>query len=215
MDRFLVCCGLGGTLISIGLIDRVYETNDSLLLDSPKIILRYFCGFFLIFLFFGSAQMQVISIIYWLIAVCFLQIIFENFISPVLSSSEEDSFAIPFIPEVSDKSSKKYSFDKVVQKGTPGNYKRGIYAYLIDGTWNRLIIIYICTFVFINIFFAMIYNSSPKSVGGLEGNSFMEMFYFSVETMSTIGYGQKYPESGFGNFVVTLEALVGILLVRS
>ena len=116
-----------------------------------------------------------------------------------------------FIPEVSDKSSKKYSFDKVVQKGTPGNYKRGIYAYLIDGTWNRLIIIYICTFVFINIFFAMIYNSSPKSVGGVGGNSFMEMFYFSVETMSTIGYGQKYPESGFGNFVVTLEALVGIL----
>ena len=45
MDRFLVCCGLGGTLISIGLIDRVYESNDSLLLDSPKNYSKIFLWF--------------------------------------------------------------------------------------------------------------------------------------------------------------------------
>ena len=35
-------------------------------------------------------------------------------------------------------------------------------------------------------------------------------FFFSVQTMATIGYGQLYPQTLYGNLVVTLEVLLGM-----
>ena len=64
---------------------------------------------------------------------------------------------------------------------------------------------------FYQYIFAMIFNARPQSVGGINGESFIDTFFFSVETMSTIGYGHKFPNTNFGNFVVTVEAIIGLL----
>jgi inward rectifier potassium channel len=50
--------------------------------------------------------------------------------------------------------------------------------------------------------------------GGIEGarpGNFEDAFFFSVQTMSTIGYGRMVPTSTFANAVVTLEALFGLV----
>jgi hypothetical protein len=37
---------------------------------------------------------------------------------------------------------------------------------------------------------------------------------FSVETMSTVGYGEMYPATLYGPVVVTIDVVMGVLLVR-
>ena len=61
-----------------------------------------------------------------------------------------------------------------------------------------------------NTLFALLYVIG----GGVENarpGSFADAYFFSVQTMATIGYGKMTPESAFANIVVTFEALVGLV----
>src|SRR5262249_27446636 len=62
-----------------------------------------------------------------------------------------------------------------------------------------------------NTFFALLYMSAPGSVLNARDGSFEDAFFFSVQTLATIGYGVMSPGTRFGHIVVTLEALTGIL----
>jgi inward rectifier potassium channel len=61
-----------------------------------------------------------------------------------------------------------------------------------------------------NALFAAVYMSD----GGIENaqpGSFRDAFFFSVQTMATIGYGKMVPQSTFANAVVAIEALFGLV----
>jgi inward rectifier potassium channel len=50
--------------------------------------------------------------------------------------------------------------------------------------------------------------------GGVENaryHSFADMFFFSIQTMATIGYGRMVPATLFSNILVSIEALTGLL----
>jgi inward rectifier potassium channel len=66
------------------------------------------------------------------------------------------------------------------------------------------------TFLVINIFFAAVYFG----VGGLAGvraGTFFGAFFFSVQTLSTTGYGAIYPVTLTANFLAVAEMLLGLL----
>ena len=50
-----------------------------------------------------------------------------------------------------------------------------------------------------------------SSVTGMENHTFLRAFFFSVQTLSTIGYGHVVPIGLPANVIVTLESLVGLL----
>jgi inward rectifier potassium channel len=67
-------------------------------------------------------------------------------------------------------------------------------------------------FVLINLVFALAYTA----VGGVEGaraGSVLDHFFFSVQTMGTIGYGVMHPQSTAADILVTCEVIVGLSLV--
>ena len=68
-----------------------------------------------------------------------------------------------------------------------------------------------CNLLFAGIFFWL----GPESLRGLEfrseGERFFEAFNFSVQTMSTIGYGGITPRGTAANLLVVTEVLVGLL----
>ncbi len=74
------------------------------------------------------------------------------------------------------------------------------------------------TFILINLFFASLYwfcGADALQAGSnlvLE-NRFWRGFFFSVQTLSTIGYGHVAPASLAANIVATIEAFVGLLAV--
>src|SRR5512141_2667067 len=59
----------------------------------------------------------------------------------------------------------------------------------------------------LNAAFALVY----LAVGGIAGaapGSFLDAFFFSVETMGTIGYGTMYPATRAANAVMVVEWMV-------
>jgi inward rectifier potassium channel len=85
-----------------------------------------------------------------------------------------------------------------------------VYHFLLTSPWSVLFALILCSYLAANVGFALLYLLD----GGIEGaraGSFEDAFFFSVQTMSTIGYGRMVPTSTFANAVVTLEALFGLV----
>jgi|SRR5579871_3877512 len=89
------------------------------------------------------------------------------------------------------------------------------YLFLIDTTWPRFIAILLAAFLIINAIFASAYLvNGIERLRGTETSlsPFVNAFFFSVHTLTTVGYGNIYPE-GFGaNLLSALEAMTGLLL---
>ncbi len=85
-----------------------------------------------------------------------------------------------------------------------------LYHYLLTASWPVLLAFIACLFIAANFAFAAAYFLD----GGLEGaapDSFADAFFFSVQTMATIGYGKLAPASTFANILVACEALFGLV----
>lgn len=59
--------------------------------------------------------------------------------------------------------------------------------------------------------FALVYAIVPEGVAGAHPGRFLDYFFFSVQTLATIGYGAMYPVGDFANTVVSIEAFCGVL----
>ncbi len=66
--------------------------------------------------------------------------------------------------------------------------------------------IYLC----INLIFATLYFLGGNCIAELTPGSYSDDFFFSVETLATVGYGHAYPATLYGHCVATLEILVGL-----
>jgi inward rectifier potassium channel len=85
-----------------------------------------------------------------------------------------------------------------------------LYHLLLTASWLKLIAIVTVVFAFANLLFGLGYYFG----GGIENarsGSFLDMFFFSVQTMATIGYGKMAPASLLANILASLEALFGLL----
>ncbi len=82
---------------------------------------------------------------------------------------------------------------------------------MMEASWPRLIAsiaaMYLCT----NATFATLYMVGGDCISGAEKGSFADAFFFSVQTLSTIGYGVMAPKGPVGSGLVTIEAFVGLL----
>jgi inward rectifier potassium channel len=95
------------------------------------------------------------------------------------------------------------------------SYLNGYHA-LLTMSWPRFLASVCGVYVAMNALFAIAFLlSGSSSLGGLSddqmGGRFLRAFFFSVETFATIGYGHVYPVGALANWIVTVEAIVGIL----
>ena len=101
---------------------------------------------------------------------------------------------------------------RVIRTGIAKEYRKSLYFYLIEGSWQRIFLMFFLAYFLSNIFFASLYWLIEGSILGPKGYpSFWDSFFFSVQTMTTIGYGHITPASFYGNVIVTIEAAVGLI----
>jgi inward rectifier potassium channel len=87
------------------------------------------------------------------------------------------------------------------------------YHYVLTRTWTEFFLLISLAFLGANALFAFFYWMAPGSVANARPGSFEDAFFFSVQTMATIGYGGMTPVTRFAHIVVTIEAMTGILSV--
>jgi inward rectifier potassium channel len=87
-----------------------------------------------------------------------------------------------------------------------------LYHYLLTSPWWVLFLLILVVYLASKALFATCYVVD----GGIDNarpGSFRDAYFFSVQTMATIGYGRMVPVSTFSNVVVTLEALFGLVIL--
>ena len=87
---------------------------------------------------------------------------------------------------------------------------RDIYHFILTLSWPQFAGLVLGIYVFINLCFAMLYLLGGRCIAGLVPGSFSDVFFFSVETLATVGYGHAYPDTLYGHCVATLEIMVGL-----
>ncbi len=106
--------------------------------------------------------------------------------------------------------SKAYG-DEVSIIGVTPHPLRDSYQWLVKAPWYAVLGVVTAIFLLGNALYALAY----LKLGGVmhaRPDSFEDAFFFSVQTMATIGYGDMYPASRAANTLVTSEAIVGLLI---
>ena len=65
-------------------------------------------------------------------------------------------------------------------------------------------------FVLLNAIFAFFYFLGNEPIANVTGNSPLDLFYFSIETLATVGYGDMHPQTSYGHAVATAEIFTGM-----
>lgn len=97
------------------------------------------------------------------------------------------------------------------RRGMPRSGLSDLYHNLITMKWRWLLLLVVGWYGALNCAFALLYMVQPGSVEHAAEDSFSDHFFFSVQTMATIGYGKMVPRTDLANALVAVEALIGML----
>jgi inward rectifier potassium channel len=88
---------------------------------------------------------------------------------------------------------------------------KDVYHFVLAWSWPTFFALVAVTFLTANVFFASMYLIQPGCIANSRPGSFEDAFYFSVQTIATIGYGGMYPLTRFAHITVVVEAMTGML----
>ena len=91
-----------------------------------------------------------------------------------------------------------------------------IYHSLITMKWGHFILMVLSGYFVANLSFACLYYwAGPQNFGNLNHtdklHEFLELFFFSAQTLTTVGYGYIYPKSTLVSTIAAIESMTGLL----
>lgn len=103
----------------------------------------------------------------------------------------------------------------VSRGGIPLFKSLNLYQALLSVSWWQFNLIFTSLYLLINLLFASLYylcgTDALSGIQGLgAGQRFLETFFFSVHTLTTVGYGHIAPQSLTANLLVVVEAFIGL-----
>ncbi len=101
--------------------------------------------------------------------------------------------------------------DYLRREGVGGHPLEDLFHRLMTASWATTIGFLFAVFVAVNVLFAGVYLWLGDVITNARPGSFEDAFFFSVQTMATIGYGVMTPRGTVANLVVSLEAFGGLL----
>jgi inward rectifier potassium channel len=99
---------------------------------------------------------------------------------------------------------------EVVTEGLNLNFWADISHRCMTASWPAFIGGAAMVFVVFNAFFAFFYWIGDQPISNVPGGDYIDYLYFSIETLSTAGYGDMHPQTHYGHFVATVELFTGI-----
>lgn len=101
--------------------------------------------------------------------------------------------------------------NEIVRIGLSHFHWSDLYHFLLRISWPNFLILICVTYLLTNTLFAFAYLAGGNGIENAQPGSFKDAFFFSIQTMATIGYGAMYPRTPYTHLLVAVEALVGLL----
>jgi inward rectifier potassium channel len=93
---------------------------------------------------------------------------------------------------------------------TQGQGWRDLYHWVLALSWPRFAGLISAVYLVINLVFGILYSVGGNCIAGITPGYFPTAFFFSVQTLATVGYGHFYPETIYGHTVTTIELIVAM-----
>ena len=103
--------------------------------------------------------------------------------------------------------------DQVMSLGLKRKWFGDFYHRALTIGWLGFFALGSGVYVAANVGFAALYLLQPGSILNARPGAFNDAFFFSVQTMATIGYGVMSPATLYANLLMTLETAVGLMLI--
>lgn len=94
--------------------------------------------------------------------------------------------------------------------GLPRDGWRDVYHVLLTMPLWRFLAVMAGAYLVVNSLFAAAYLADPGGLANARPGNFADAFFFSVQTLASVGYGEMWPKSLWCNSVVTCESFVGL-----
>ncbi|MES2125908.1 MAG: ion channel [Pseudomonadota bacterium] len=107
----------------------------------------------------------------------------------------------------------RFGAAKLKRVGGQGWYWTDLYHWMLAMSWPRFFALVGGLYLVTNLLFATLLFIVPGSVNNARPGEFLDVFFFSIETLATVGYGFMNPASAYGHVVASCEILVGMLEV--
>jgi inward rectifier potassium channel len=99
---------------------------------------------------------------------------------------------------------------EVITEGLHLNFWADVSHRCMTASWPAFIGGAALVFVAFNAFFATFYWIGDQPISNVPDGAYIDYLYFSIETLSTAGYGDMHPQTHYGHFIATVELFTGI-----
>jgi inward rectifier potassium channel len=221
--RWLLAGTLAMGMISVALLDSVTERQQAELSDAWRVRARIVSAVLLLILPAAGSGMTAGVFVALVTAVCVAQVVFDMMMAPLEALPEHTH--LPLVADLAREKANREAagvptaphararIGEAVRKGAPSELRSDAYIYFMTGPWSRFLIALVFCYLALNVFFAGLFLLQPGCISAARADSFADAFFFSVQTLATIGYGAMSPATEYGHLVVTLEAAVGMLFI--
>jgi inward rectifier potassium channel len=97
-----------------------------------------------------------------------------------------------------------------VTKGLARNFWGDLYYNSLTISWPRFFAFAALAFLTINTIYAGLYFLGHEPIANARPGSFRDLFYFSIETLATVGYGDMHPQTDYAHVLATIEIFTGL-----
>jgi inward rectifier potassium channel len=104
----------------------------------------------------------------------------------------------------------RYGTQRARYVGLPRDGWRDTYHLLLTIPLWAFLLLMAGAYLAINTFFALLYLADPGAVTNARPGNFGDHFFFSVQTLASVGYGVMWPKDLYANLVMTSECFVGL-----
>jgi len=99
---------------------------------------------------------------------------------------------------------------EIETRGLAAGFWTDLYHRSMTVSWPLFFGTAAIIFIVLNTVFGFLYWLGHDPIANVADNGLLGFFYFSVETLATVGYGDMHPQTHYGHIVATIEIFTGM-----
>jgi inward rectifier potassium channel len=99
---------------------------------------------------------------------------------------------------------------EIVAEGLRLGFWADVSHRCMTASWPSFIAGAVAIFIVFNTLFGFLYWIGDQPISNVQRSDYLDYLYFSIETLSTAGYGDMHPQTHYGHLISAIELFTGI-----